>query len=260
MSLHLDADVGAIAETVLLPGDPLRARYVAETFLEQPEQHNRRRGMLGFTGHYRGHRVSVQGTGMGMPSALIYAHELVRDYGVRNLVRIGSAGSLRPDLPVRSLVVAMSACTDSHINRLRFGGADFAPTADYELLQCAVTAAAALQVPVRVGSVVTSDEFYQDDDNHWGQWAEYGVLCAEMETAALYTVAARYGVRAVSLLTISDSIATGDSVPPDERERGFGQMVQVALSMLPRLPASGGETRARGEQPEMSDTGNGGIG
>lgn len=232
MSVHISAQPGEIADTVLLPGDPLRAAFVAETFLDDAVEYNRVRGMLGFTGSYRGRRVSVQGTGMGIPSALIYCHELVVDYGVKNLVRIGSAGSIRADLDLRQLVVAMSACTDSHINRRHFGGADFAPTADFELLSRAVGIARERSIPVRVGSVLTSDQFYQDDVNYWRPWAEYGVLCAEMETAGLYTLAARHGVHALSLLTLSDSLVTGEGMPASERERGFARMVELALATV----------------------------
>lgn len=233
MSIHISGQPGDIARTVLLPGDPRRAEYVAQTFLDNPVQYTDTRGMLGFTGEYRGRRVSVQGTGMGMPSALIYCHELVREYGVDTLIRIGSAGALRTDLPVRSLVAAMSACTDSSFNRRRFGGADFAPTASFDLLQAAVAAAGARDIPIRVGSVITSDEFYQDDPGYWQTWADYGVLCAEMETAAIYTVAAKYGIRALSLLTISDSIVAPEALSADERERGFDQMISVALDLVP---------------------------
>jgi purine-nucleoside phosphorylase len=239
MTIHIAAAPGDIAETVLLPGDPLRAEYVAQRFLEQPTLYNRVRGMLGFTGVYRGHRVSVQGTGMGIPSTLIYANELVREYGVQTLVRIGSAGSLRGDLPLRSVVLAMSACTDSGINRQRFGGADFAPTASFELMERALASARVLGVPLRAGSVLSTDQFYPDNDpEYFRLFAEYGVLCAEMETAGLYTVAAKYGVRALSILTVSDQIfgdhAQGDAraLTAEQRERSFDQMIEIALGML----------------------------
>lgn len=232
MSVHIGASVGDIADAVLLPGDPLRAEFVASKFLDGAVQYNRVRGMLGFTGTYRGRRVSVQGTGMGVPSALIYGHELIANFGARMLIRIGSAGAMRTDLDLHSLVIAMSACTDSHINRRRFAGADYAPTADFALLHQAVTIARERDVPVRVGSVFTADEFYPDDPKFWRIWAEHGVLCAEMETAGLYTLAARHGVQALSLLTISDNMVTGASLPSDERERGFARMVELALDTV----------------------------
>lgn len=237
MSVHIGASPGDIAEAVLLPGDPLRARFVAEQFLEGAVQYNRVRGMLGFTGTYRGQRVSVQGTGMGMPSALIYGQELVADFGARILIRIGSAGAMRTDLELHSLVIAMSACTDSHINRRRFAGADYAPTANFELLYQAATIARERDLPVRVGSVLTSDEFYPDDPRFWEIWAEHGVLCAEMETAGLYTLAARHGVQALSLLTISDNMVTGAALSSEERERGFARMVELALDTVVAVSA-----------------------
>lgn len=232
MSFHLEAKPGDIADIALLPGDPLRAEYVAREFLEGAVKYNGVRGMLGFTGTYRGRRVSVQGTGMGMPSALIYTHELIRDYGVDKLVRIGSTGSIRDDLGLRALVVAMSACTDSNINRRRFRGADFAPTASYELLERAVRCARAREIPVRVGPVLSSDEFYQEDADYWRVFAAYGVLCVEMETAALYTVAAKYGVHALSLLTVSDSLVNDESLSSADKQHGLSSMVEVALEMF----------------------------
>ena len=233
MSIHIAATPGQIAETVLLPGDPLRARYIAETHLDGAEPYNQVRGMLGFTGTCRGHRVSVQGTGMGIPSACIYAHELIRDFGVKNLIRVGSAGSLQKDVGVRDLVIAMAASTDSSINRGRFHGADYAPTASFELLEKAVAVARERGVTHHVGSVVSSDEFYKDDPETWSIWTRYGVLCAEMEAAGLYTVAANYGARALALLTVSDSQVSGESLSSDQRERSLDDMIQVALGMLP---------------------------
>ncbi len=216
----------------MLPGDPLRAAYVASEFQEEAVQYNNVRGMLGFTGTYRGRRVSVQGTGMGGPSAMIYAHELIRDYGAKYLVRIGSCGSIRKDVGLRSLVIAMSACTDSGVNHRRFGGVDFAPTASFELLERAVRSARERDVRVRVGSVLSSDEFYQDKADYWHVFAAHGVLCVEMETAALYTVAAGYGVHAVSLLTVSDCLVTGESISSEEKQHGLASMIEVALGAV----------------------------
>ena len=193
---HIGANKGDIAETILLPGDPLRAKYIAETFLEDAVQYNNIRGMLGFTGTYKGKKVSVQGTGMGVPSIGIYAHELIAEFGVKNLIRIGTAGSYQEDIKVRDVVLAMSASTDSAINKLRFNGADYAPTANAEMLFKAYEIAKQKRLNVKAGNVFTSDTFYGDDPNAWKKWAEFGVLCVEMETAQLYTTAAKLGVNA----------------------------------------------------------------
>ena len=216
---HLGAKKGDIAETVLLPGDPLRAKYIAETLLEDVVQYNNVRGMLGFTGTYKGKRVSVQGTGMGVPSIGIYTHELINEYGCKNLIRIGTAGSLQEDVKIRDVVIAMAASTDSAINKLRFNGADYAPTASAELLFKAYEA----------GNVFTSDTFYGDDPEGWKKWAKFGVLCVEMETAQLYTTAAKFGVNALTLLTISDSLVTGEVTSAEERQLTFNDMIEVAL-------------------------------
>lgn len=263
MSVHISAQPGDVADVVLLPGDPLRAEYVAKTFLTEAVLYNRVRGMLGFTGYFGGRRISVQGTGMGIPSALIYGHELIAEYGVKILLRIGSAGSLHTDLGLHSLVLAMSACTDSSLNRQRFNGAAFAPTADFELLHRAATLAQQRDMSVRVGSVLTSDQFYQEDPDFWRKWADYGVLCAEMETAALYTLAAQHGVRALSLLTISDNMATGASMSSAERERGFADMVELALTLgtshqigdVGSSPMAGQGTGHRAENSDESGAG-----
>lgn len=231
MSIHLAAKPGDVAETVLLPGDPLRARFVAENFLEDPVCYSQVRGMLGYTGRHKGRRVSVQGTGMGMPSHAIYVHELINFYGARRLIRIGSCGSLQKDLPLRGLVLAMSASTDSNMNRLRFGGRDFAPTADFGLLTRAAEAAKNLGVPVRAGAVLSSDTFYDDDPGSWKLWAAYGVLAVEMETASLYTLAAKYQVPALSILTVSDHIPDGTALSAEDRESSFRDMVKVALEL-----------------------------
>ncbi len=207
---HLGAEKGEIAESILLPGDPLRAKFIAETFLKDVICYTEVRGMLGFTGTYKGKRVSVQGTGMGVPSISIYVYELMNFYGVKNLIRVGTCGSMQEDVKLRDVVIAMSASTDSAVNKLRFNGMDFAPTADFNLLRRAWEKAGSLGISAKVGNVLTSDTFYNDDDKGWKKWAEYGVLTAEMETAALYTLAARFKVNALSLLTVSDSIVTGD--------------------------------------------------
>ncbi|MBZ4682924.1 MAG: purine-nucleoside phosphorylase [Fusobacteriaceae bacterium] len=231
MSVHIGAKKGEIAETVLLPGDPMRAKWIAETFLEDAVCYNTVRGMYGYTGYYKGKKVSVQGTGMGVPSISIYVNELIRDYGVKNLIRVGSAGSYQEDVKVRDIVLAMAASTNSGINRHRFNG-DFAPTANFELFMKAVNAAKEKNIEIKAGNILTSDEFYQDDFNSYKKWASFGVLAVEMETAALYTIAAKYGVKALTILTISDSLVTGEETTSEERETTFKDMIEIALSTL----------------------------
>ena len=232
MSIHIAAKQGQIAETVLLPGDPLRARWIAETFFDDPVCYSEVRGMLGYTGTYKGNRVSVQGTGMGIPSALIYCNELIKEYGVKNLIRVGSAGSYQPDVHIRDIVIAMAASSTSGINNSRFINADYSPTANFELFLKAVKYAEAKEIPIKAGNVLSSDEFYEDDPLSYKKWAEFGVLCVEMETAGLYTVAAKYNVRALSILTISDSLVTREQTTSTERETTFTQMIEIALGTL----------------------------
>src|SRR5660398_49453 len=198
MSTHIQAKKGEIAETVLLPGDPLRAKWIAETFLEDAVCYNKVRGMLGFTGTYKGKRVSVQGTGMGIPSTLIYCHELITNYGVKNLIRVGSAGSYQKNVNLRDIVIAMSASSTSGINNSRFVNSDFAPTANFELFMKAALYAKENSIPIKAGNILSSDEFYEDDPEAYKKWAEFGVLCVEMEAAGLYTIAAKHHVNAVS--------------------------------------------------------------
>ena len=233
MSVHIEAKKGDIAETVLLPGDPLRAKYIAEKFLENPVQYNNVRGMLGFTGTYKGKKVSVQGTGMGIPSISIYATELINEYGCKNLIRIGSAGSYQKDVKIRDIVIAMATSTDSNINNLRFpGGANFAPTASYELFAKAVAAANEKGIDFKAGNVMSSDTFYGDDKDAWKHWADFGILCVEMEAAGLYTLGAKYGVNTLALFTISDSLVTGEATTSAEREQTFNEMIEIALGTL----------------------------
>jgi purine-nucleoside phosphorylase len=231
MSVHIGANKGDIAETVLLPGDPLRAKFAAENFLEGATCYTEVRGMYGYTGTYNGKRVSIQGTGMGIPSALIYVHELINDYGVKNLIRIGSAGSIQSSLEVRDIVLAMSASTDSGVNNRRFGGANYAPTADFELFQAAVEAARKKGVKFQAGNVLSTDEFYHDAADYWRIWADYGVQALEMETAGLYTTSAKFGCRALTILTISDSLVTGEELSAKERETSFRDMIEIALEI-----------------------------
>lgn len=231
MSLHIEAKAGEIAETVLLPGDPLRAKWIAENFLEDAKLYNNVRGMLGYTGTYNGKRVSVQGTGMGIPSIGIYTHELINEYGVKKLIRVGSAGSYQPDVKLRDIVFAMSACTNSSINLAPFGGETFAPTASFNLLSNAAKFADDKGIAYRAGAIHSSDVFYQDSPDYYKKWAKYGVLCVEMETAALYTTAAKFGVDALAILTISDSLVTKEATSTQDRETTFKEMITIALSL-----------------------------
>lgn len=231
MSIHIEAKKGEIAESVLLPGDPLRAKWIAENFLEDAQCYNQVRGMLGYTGTFRGKRVSVQGTGMGVPSTLIYAHELIQDYGVKKLIRVGSAGSYQKEVKIRDIVIAMAASTNSNINKLRFDNRDFAATADFDLFIKAVDYARTNDIPIKAGNILTNDQFYKDDMDSYKKWAEFGVLCVEMEAAGLYTIAAKFGVQALAILTISDSLVTGEATSSSERETSFSQMIEIALNV-----------------------------
>ncbi|MDC6366945.1 MULTISPECIES: purine-nucleoside phosphorylase [Flavobacteriaceae] len=230
MSIHIEAKPGEIAETVLMPGDPLRAKWIAETFLDNPFCYNQVRGMLGYTGMYNGKRISVQGSGMGMPSSMIYFHELIKDYGVKNIIRVGSAGSYQADVKLNDVVLAMAASTTSGINNSRFINSDYSPTANFDLFLKAVNYAQNNNIPIKAGNVLSSDEFYEDDPNEYKLWAQYGILCVEMETAGLYTIAAKYNVRALTILTISDSLVTGKHLSAKERETSFNSMVEIALA------------------------------
>ncbi|NAS10484.1 purine-nucleoside phosphorylase [Poritiphilus flavus] len=231
MSLHINAKPGEIAERVLLPGDPLRAKWIAETFLENPVCYNKIRGMYGYTGLYKGKPVSVQGSGMGIPSALIYYHELINHYGTKTLIRVGTAGAYQEELQLRDLVLAMAASTNSAINQPKFRGASFAPTADPELFLKAVDYSRENNIAFKAGNVLSSDRFYEEDPEIFRIWAKHGVLCAEMETACLYTVAAEYKVKALSILTISDSLVTREECSPEDRESSFEEMVLMALAI-----------------------------
>ena len=231
MSVHIEAERQAVAERVLLPGDPLRAKFVAENFLTDVVCYNKVRNMFGFTGLYKGVRVSVQGTGMGMPSLSIYANELFDFYNVQKAIRIGTAGALQKDVELRSVVLAMSAFTDSAINVHRFSGLSFAPTASWELLKKAADAANALKQKVSIGTIFSSDIFY-DDAANWKLFAKYGALAVEMETAELYSLAAKYRREALAIFTISDSLVTGETTNSHEREQTFTQMMHIALDAV----------------------------
>ncbi len=231
MSVHIGAKKGDIAETILLPGDPLRAKWIAETFFENPVCFNEVRGMYGYTGTYQGKRVSTMGSGMGIPSISIYANELIKDFGVKNLIRVGSAGSYQKHVKIRDVVLAMAASSTSGVNELRFGGADYAPTADFGLFLKAVKAAEAKNIPFHAGNVLSSDEFYEDNIEAYKKWSKFGVLCVEMEAAGLYTVAAKHNANALAILTISDSLVTGEKTTSKERETTFKQMIEIALDL-----------------------------
>lgn len=232
MSTHIQAKKGEIAETILLPGDPLRAKWIAETFLQNAVCYNEVRGMLGFTGTFNGKPISVQGTGMGIPSTLIYCHELINNFGVKNLIRVGSAGSYNQHIVLRDIVIAMSASSTSGINNARFINADYAPTANFDLFMKAASYAREHQIEIKAGNVLTSDEFYEDDPEAYKKWADFGVLCVEMETAGLYTIAAKHSVKALSILTISDSLVTGEHLSSEDRETSFSKMVEIALGSI----------------------------
>ena len=229
MSLHIGAKSGEIAQAILLPGDPLRARFIAETFLEKPVQYNAIRNMLGFTGLYKGKPVSVQGTGMGIPSISIYVNELFREYDVRRAIRIGTAGSIQEEARLRDMVMALAASTDSGANHVRFHGRSFAPAASFGLLKTAFEIAAAKGWEPKVGTVVSSDMFYGEHPEDWKMWAAFGCLAVEMETAELYTLANKYRREALALLTISDSLITHETTSPEERQTAFTRMMEVAL-------------------------------
>lgn len=221
----------SIAETVLLPGDPLRAKYIAETFLEDAVCYNTVRGMLGYTGTYKGKRISVQGTGMGMPSAWMYYHDLITVGGAKNLIRIGTAGSVSEDVEMLSVVMAISASTTSGINKDLFRGQDYAPAADFGLLKKAHAIAEEKQIKATVGKVLTTDLYYDAESDFWERWAQYGIVALDMETAGLYTVAAKYKVNALSILTISNSLLTMAETTMAERENAFTEMMEIALSL-----------------------------
>jgi purine-nucleoside phosphorylase len=232
MSIHIGAAPGEVAERVLLPGDPLRAQWIARTYLDGVKQYSAVRGMLGFTGTYRGERISVQGSGMGQPSLAIYVHELLGEYGVQTIIRVGSCGGLREEVRLRDIVVAMSTATDSAMNQWRFRGISYAPTADFGLLRTAYDLTVGRGLAVHVGQIAAWDSFYSADPTLLTQLAAYGVLAVEMESAALYTLAAQFSRRALTICTVSDQVVTGEETTADERERGFGAMAEIALETV----------------------------
>lgn len=233
MSIHIEAKQGEIADFVLLPGDPLRAKHIAETLLTDAVCYNNVRGMLGYTGYYNGKRVSVQGTGMGLPSHMIYASELINDYHVKTLVRIGTCGGLLEEVELRDVVMAISASTDSSSVGRHFPGMTFAPTASYRLIQLASENALKMNMPLKAGNILSSDLFYHfpEEGDAYQLWRNYGTLAVEMESAGLYLLAARLGVEALALLTVSDHILTGEHVSAEERQTNFTHMTKLALSL-----------------------------
>ncbi len=231
MSTHINAKQGDIAESILLPGDPLRAKFIAENFLENPVCYNEVRGMLGFTGLYKGKRVSVQGTGMGQPSLSIYVQELFQFYNVQKAIRVGTCGSINKEIHVKDVILANGACTDSSLQTQRFGYLHYSPVADFELLQKAYTQAKKNKIGVKVLPCASSDRFYDENEN-WKIWEKYGVGGIEMESAELYTLAAQFHRKALSILTISDHIITGESTSSEERQKSFTQMMILALETI----------------------------
>ena len=226
---HINAKPGDFAETVIMPGDPLRAKFIAETFLDKPRLVTDIRNMLGFTGSYRGQPLSVMGHGMGIPSCSIYCTELVNEFGVKRLIRAGSCGAVLESVRLRDVIIAMGACTDSKVNRIRFGNHDFAAIADYRLLQTAVNATAQRGLSFHVGNLFSSDLFYMPNPEMFGLMEKYNVLGVEMEAAGIYGLAAEFGAKALTLCTVSDHITLKQRLSPEERQSGFKDMIEVAL-------------------------------
>ena len=230
-SIHIEAKIDDIAETVLLPGDPLRAKFIAEKFLTKMYCYNKVRGMLGFTGFYKGKKISIQGTGMGMGSTSIYVNELIQHYKVKNLIRVGTFGAIQPELKIGEVVLVMSASGDSSDNNISFNGLQYAATADFDLLLKAYHAAINLNIKTRQGMIFSTDTFYSDDTKRWNVWEKNGILGVEMESQILYTLAKRHQVKALSILTASDNIRTGEAVSAIDREQRFMDMVKIALEI-----------------------------
>jgi len=232
MSFHLEAKKGEIADKVLLPGDPLRAKYIAENFFDDPVCYNNVRGMHGYTGTYKGVKVSVQGTGMGVPSISIYVTELIKEYGAKKLIRIGTSGSIQEDVEIRDLVVPMSASANSNMNNKIFGFDNYAPTPSFNLFKNALKASEALDLPFKSGNILTSDNFYSYNKDFPQPWKDFNVLAVEMESSALFTIASEYDVEALTILTISDSILTGETITSEEKERALNEMIELSLETI----------------------------
>ncbi|MBU2970792.1 MULTISPECIES: purine-nucleoside phosphorylase [unclassified Pseudoalteromonas] len=229
---HIGANVNDFAQTVLMPGDPLRAQYIAENFLDDARQVTGVRNMFGFTGTYKGKPVSIMASGMGIPSMSIYARELIVSYDVKNLIRIGTCGGISKDIKIRDVIFAQGASTDSNVNRTRVRGYDFAAIADFDLLEKGVQAARTLDIEAKVGNVFTTDTFYQADPTFYEELDKLGIMAVDMETAGLYGVAAEYGANAMALFTVSDHVITGEALPAEDRQNTFNEMVKIALESL----------------------------
>lgn len=229
---HINAEMGDFAEVVLMPGDPLRAQHIANTFLADAREVNRVRGMLAYTGSYKGRAVSVMGHGMGIPSCSIYTKELITDFGVQQIIRVGSCGAIRSDVQVRDIVIGMGASTDSKVNRMRFKDHDFAAIADFDLVRNAVDAAKAAGIPMRVGNIFSADLFYTPDPQMFDVLEKYGILGVEMEAAGIYGVAAEFGARALAICTVSDHIRSGEALSAADRQTTFNDMIEVALESV----------------------------
>ncbi len=232
MTAHINAEAGDFASTVLMPGDPLRAKYIAENFLDNVRQVTELRGMLGFTGEYKGKAVSVMGSGMGIPSASIYAKELITEFGVERIIRVGSCGAVNPSINLRDVVIGMGASTDSNVNRIRFKGYDFAAIADYELLANAVNTAKTLNMNAKVGNLFSADLFYTPDTEMFDVMERYNILGVEMEAAGLYGVAAEFGAKALTICTVTDHIKRGEAMPGDQRQTSLNEMITLALESV----------------------------
>ncbi len=232
MTPHINAPAGAFADVVLMPGDPLRAKYIAETFLQNAQEVTNVRNMLGYTGSYKGRRISVMGHGMGIPSCSIYAKELITEYGVQKIIRVGSCGAVRADVQVRDVVIGMGACTDSKVNRIRFKDNDFAAIADFDMTQAAVQAAKNKGIKVRVGNLFSADLFYTPDVEMFDVMEKYGILGVEMEAAGIYAVAAEFGAKALAICTVSDHIRTHQQTSAEERQSTFNEMIEIALESV----------------------------
>jgi len=231
MSIHINADAGDFAETVLLPGDPLRAKYIAEKFLDKAELITDVRNVLGYTGEYAGTRVSVMASGMGIPSASIYTKELITEYGVKEIIRVGSCGSVSDKVQLRDVVIGMGACTDSNVNRIRFKGYDYAAIADFGLLEKAVAAARALELNIQVGNIFSADLFYTPDTEMFDLMDKYDILGVEMEAAGVYSAAVEFGARALAICTVTDHIRSGAALSSEERQLSLDDMIRLALDM-----------------------------
>ena len=233
MSIHIGAKKGAIASTVLFPGDPMRAQHFAESQLKDINCFNEVRGMYGYTGYYDDKRLSIMGSGMGMPTLSIYANELINEYAVTTIIRVGTCGAFQPDLKVGDIILPLTSSTDSQINKIRFNGLDYAPCVSFDLLYKAYDIAIKKTDRVFVGGIFSTDSFYHDNPEWWKKWAAYGVLATEMETTALYTLAAKFKIDALSVLSVSDNLATGESSSAEHRQKNFTTMAEIALTVAP---------------------------